>query len=333
MSDMQSDFRRLMTEINDYSDRKVIIKNPKLYDDLVSPHSNIDFSEENIDGNLVIVFSGLEFERFQDLLANNYDYDSWDEYTPPSDFMKHRKDPNYYSDRPNDFFDRHNMEEMSTTSGAGAYLTKAKLSENINSGYKKVKGFRPGHSKINIVEPKDLWNMHEEIETSLEDKKGVEIKVGDRVKILSNPKGGFGEVIGFDEKKASVKVTQGGGSTYERPASYFPKEIEKVEDEKEETKQKKPKETSPEEIPIKENYARFRNETKTRSKSQQFHEAAKMVEKKLREINKILEYTSKLKSELFEDENCNECYSRTGKVMEKITKNIAEAYSKVKKIK
>lgn len=82
-----------------------------------------------------------------------------------------------------------------------------------------------------------------------------------------------------------------------------------------------------------ESYSKFVKETKTRSKSQQFYEAARQVDKKLREINKILEYTSKLKTELFEDGHCEDCGRRMNKIMEKITKNIAEAYKKTKNIK
>lgn len=329
---IQYDTQRLLREYENEQTFLVTTNNDEL--------ANLVSSEmiPELDANNRYIFSEEEYQQFQELADQlGLDQDEWEvtmssDSSANTDYSKHQKNPNYYNDRPNDYFSKRGVEEMSTTSGAGAYLTKAKrkLSEDVNSGYKKVKGFRPGHSKITIVEPKDLWNVNEEIETSGEDKKGVEIQIGDQVKILTNPKGGRGEVIGFDEKKANVKVTAGGGSTYEREASYFPNEIEKIEDVKPKEKDKK---QDSEEIPIKESYARFRNETKTRSKSQQFHEAAKIVDKKLKEINKILEYTSQLKSELFEDENCNECYSRTGKIMEKISKGMVQAYSKVKKLK
>lgn len=84
---------------------------------------------------------------------------------------------------------------------------------------------------------------------------------------------------------------------------------------------------------INESYSKFVKETKTRSKSQQFYEATKLVDKKLKEINKILEYTGKLKMDLFEDGHCEDCGRRMNKMMERITKNIAEAYKKTKNIK
>jgi hypothetical protein len=83
---------------------------------------------------------------------------------------------------------------------------------------------------------------------------------------------------------------------------------------------------------LKENYSRFRNETKTRPKSQQMHAAVKLAEKKIREANRILEYTSQLRTELFESGETK--YAKhTEDVMERMVKSIAEAYKKLKEIK
>jgi len=54
---------------------------------------------------------------------------------------------------------------------------------------------------------------------------------------------------------------------------------------------------------LQEGYAQFRNETKMRSKSDQFHQAVKQVKKKMNEINRIFEYVDRLKSELSEGED------------------------------
>jgi len=53
---------------------------------------------------------------------------------------------------------------------------------------------------------------------------------------------------------------------------------------------------------LKEGYAKFRNETKMRSKPDQFHQAVKQVKQKMNEINRIFEYVDRLKSELSEGE-------------------------------
>lgn len=54
---------------------------------------------------------------------------------------------------------------------------------------------------------------------------------------------------------------------------------------------------------LQEGYAQFRNETKMRSKPDQFHQAVKQVKKKMNEINRIFEYVDRLKNELSEGED------------------------------
>jgi hypothetical protein len=56
-------------------------------------------------------------------------------------------------------------------------------------------------------------------------------------------------------------------------------------------------------VNLNEGYAQFRNETKMRSKSDQFHQAVKQVKKKMNEINRIFEYVDRLKNELSEGED------------------------------
>jgi hypothetical protein len=64
--------------------------------------------------------------------------------------------------------------------------------------------------------------------------------------------------------------------------------------------------SKPDEFPFKgnlqEGYAQFRNETKIRSKPDQFHQAVKQVKKKVNEINRLFEYMDRLKTELSEGE-------------------------------
>lgn len=81
------------------------------------------------------------------------------------------------------------------------------------------------------------------------------------------------------------------------------------------------------------NYHQFKRETATRSKTQQMHEAAKMISKKLDEINKLLEYASQMKNELAEGETQFEYNHNTKSLFEKINTKVIESYSKVKKLK
>ncbi len=74
-----------------------------------------------------------------------------------------------------------------------------------------------------------------------------------------------------------------------------------------------------------ENYARFRNETKTRTKPEQFHSAVKEVKKKVNEINRLFEYMSRLQNELKESEGG----LKTKKYTENALQQIKEATKKL----
>ena len=80
---------------------------------------------------------------------------------------------------------------------------------------------------------------------------------------------------------------------------------------------------------LEENYSRFKKETKTRTNEQQIHAAMRLAEKKIHEANRILEYTTQLRTEL----NETRVNKNTQRLMEKITRGIAEAYGKMKKLK
>ena len=75
-------------------------------------------------------------------------------------------------------------------------------------------------------------------------------------------------------------------------------------------------------------YNKFKREAATRPNKDALHEALKSINKKLHEINRLMEYSTNMKMELEED------YSpRTGKVVNKLEKQLAEIYKKVKSLK
>ncbi len=80
-------------------------------------------------------------------------------------------------------------------------------------------------------------------------------------------------------------------------------------------------------------YSQFKKEAAMRSKPDQLHQAAKMVQNKLDEITKLLEFTSQMRSELSEGEENLEYKHNTKKVFEKINSKVVEVYSKVKNLK
>jgi hypothetical protein len=84
---------------------------------------------------------------------------------------------------------------------------------------------------------------------------------------------------------------------------------------------------------LNENYSRFKNETKTRSKSDQFHQAVRAVRQKVQEINRLFEYVSRLKQELSEGEGGLKYRMHTEKALAKIKDMVNELNKNVKKFK
>jgi len=83
---------------------------------------------------------------------------------------------------------------------------------------------------------------------------------------------------------------------------------------------------------LNEGYARFRNETKTRTKPEQFHQAVKEVKKKVNEINRLFEYMDRLKSELNEGEELK--YKKyTEKSIQQIKESTKQLFFKSTKLK
>jgi hypothetical protein len=84
---------------------------------------------------------------------------------------------------------------------------------------------------------------------------------------------------------------------------------------------------------LNESYSKFKTETKTRGKSDQFHQAVREVRKKVQEINRLFEYVSRLKSELSEGEGGLKYKVHTEKALAKIKELVASLNQNVKKFK
>ena len=83
---------------------------------------------------------------------------------------------------------------------------------------------------------------------------------------------------------------------------------------------------------LNEGYAQFRNNTKTRTKPEQFHQAVKEVKKKVNEINRLFEYMDRLKSELNEGEELK--YKKyTEKSIQQIKESTKQLFFKSTKLK
>jgi len=226
------------------------------------------------------------------------------------------------------------IEETSATGGEGAYLTKPgakRVPPKPTSGYKEVKGFKKGHTKLNFMEPKELWELNkekfnevgekDEPETVMNYQSGDKIANGDKIKINTPTiEDGRGFVSGFtknadDEDVVLVTVdSQYGSSVQVRDVQVRVDQIEKKDD-------------APSEEPLQEG---VKQGIRNRSNAEQFHEAAKQANKKLDEVNKILEYAMQLRSQLQEDNTKQSVH--TSRLMEKVRKRMVSAYKKIKEI-
>ncbi len=84
---------------------------------------------------------------------------------------------------------------------------------------------------------------------------------------------------------------------------------------------------------VNESYSKFKNETKTRGKADQFHQAVRQVRQRVQEINRLFEYVSRLKSELSEGEGGLKYKVHTEKALAKIKEMVAELNQNIKKFK
>lgn len=198
-----------------------------------------------------------------------------------------------------------------TVTGGEEYLpsvhaSKKKINpfkEDKYSGYEELKDFRPGHTPDEGgFQYKDLWGLNE-------------IEREQKVKIVSGYYVGKTAVVhDFDSEKDNASGDDWVDVVLDTP--------------------KKPMVTlkASELKPLEENYARFKNETKTRTKPEQFHQAVKSVRKKVNEIAKLQTYLEMMKKELSEDKGLK--YKKyTEAAIEKIKSEIKELYHKVKKFK
>jgi hypothetical protein len=82
-----------------------------------------------------------------------------------------------------------------------------------------------------------------------------------------------------------------------------------------------------------ESYSKFKTETKTRGKSDQFHQAVREVRKKVQEINRLFEYVNRLKTELSEGEGGLKYKMHTEKALAKIKEMVSELNQNIKRFK
>lgn len=144
-----------------------------------------------------------------------------------------------------------------------------------------------------------------------------------------------GHAIGEDVNEMSVSGGGPGGATFQSGTGeqYSTKKAFKKESKKERGTGKGFIFKDMWEQSLNENYSKFRNETKTRGKADQFHQAIRQVRKKVQEIHKVFEYVDRLKNELNEGEDGLKYKKHTEAAIAKIREMVSELNSKVKKFK
>jgi hypothetical protein len=146
------------------------------------------------------------------------------------------------------------------------------------------------------------------------EKESIGLQIGDRVKVVYgnefyNRTGTIEDIV-----RGFVVVDIDGEGEHSMHSS----DVEKIEDEEEDQDYLNEALT----------YNKFKREAATRPNKDALHEALKSINKKLHEINKLMEYSANMRTELEED------YSpRTGKVVNKLERQLAEIYKKVKSLK
>lgn len=140
-----------------------------------------------------------------------------------------------------------------------------------------------------------------------------ELQIGDRVKVVYGNEF-YGETGTIEDiVRGFVVVDVDDKGEYSMHSS----DVQKIEDEEDEDYLNEAL-----------TYNKFKKEAATRPNKDALHEALKSINKKLHEINKLMEYSTNMRMELEED------YSpRTGKVVNKLERQLAEIYKKVKSLK
>lgn len=204
------------------------------------------------------------------------------------------------------------LDEDSASSGAGGYLTKAFARKPTNQDKNAPTGFEsmPKSGEVykkmgfRIIKPseridaKDLWKGQH-----------LEERIG-----YATPKA-------FRKSKKQHETSKSGHENLPNPDKHF--ELVKfkiVEPEKEKSKE-----------PINEvRYSQFKNEAQKRKPQEQLHMGVKKIQHTLDEVNKLVEFATRMKTELKGDAEQMNYLKRTHNALIKINEKIQSINEKIK---
>ena len=162
----------------------------------------------------------------------------------------------------------------------------------IKSGFKVVK-------PEERIDAKDLW-------------KGQHLE--ERIAVLTPN--------AFRKPKKQHETSKSGHEDLPNPDNHFELVKFKIVD---------PKKTKKEEEPLNEvRYSQFKSQSKTRTPQEQLHMGVKQIQHKLDEINKLVEFATRMKTELKGDANQMNYLKRTHNALFKINERIQDINNKIK---
>lgn len=256
------------------------------------------------------------------------------------------------------------LDEESTSGDAGVYLTPNAFSPKgqkknaatkaaEKQGMKVTKGM-PKHSKM--LDYKELWkgkksSMNEYSNYDQASSYGAKSKYSDASGYTgpsSVTKGGGYYANAVKEIKIDKSAAKGKGGKkfipkeFEFPSTLLePLKFEEADDEyKKAEKEYNSKKNLKEELYkiIKEEllnevtYSKFKNEVKFRTKNEMLHRGIREVKRKLNEVERLIEYVSRMKGELLEDNDGINYWKNTSKNINEIGETANRLCDKIKNL-
>ena len=205
------------------------------------------------------------------------------------------------------------LDEESASGDAGGYLTKAFVrkptsqDKNAPAGFEKMPKSGDVYKKMGfrIVKPneridaKDLWKGQH-----------LEERIG-----YATPKA-------FKKPKKQHETSKSGHEDLPNPDKYFELVKFKIVD------PKKPKKVEEQLNEVR--YSQFKSQSKNRTPQEQLHMGVKQIQQKLDEINKLVEFATRMKTELKGDAEQMNYLKRTHNSLFKINEKIQEINNKIK---
>jgi hypothetical protein len=222
------------------------------------------------------------------------------------------------------------LDEESATSGAGGYLGIKAFKPKYEAANKAFNR-NPARTKTkqDIDSPTGFESMPQSGETYK--KMGFRIiNPNERIDAKDLWKGehleeriGYATPKAFKKPKKQHETSKSGHEDLPNPDKHFELVKFKIVDSK---KSPKKEEEQLNEV----RYSQFKNETKNRKPQEQLHMGVKEIQRKLDEINKLVEFTSRMKTELKGDADQMNYLKRTHNALFKINEKIQEINNKIK---